>query len=82
MALVQSGQQVQELIMLVVGLVVVTLREVHIQQEPGAMGAAGMEGIVLSNQQVVTQHPAQVAVAALETIWVVLQKAARVVLAS
>ena len=68
--------------MLVVVLVVDTLREVHIQQEPAALVAAGMEGIVLSNQQVVTQHPAQVAVAVLETIRPVIQKAVRVVLAS
>ncbi len=68
--------------MLAVGLVVVTLKEVHIQQELVALVAAGMEGIVLSNQQVVTQHLTLVEAVVLETILMVLQKAVRVVLAS
>ncbi len=55
--------------MLVVVLVVVILLEVHIQQQPVALVAAGMEGIVLSNQQAETQQLTLVAVVVLETIW-------------
>jgi len=68
--------------MLVAVLVVVTLKEVHIQQELVVLVAVGMEAIVLSNQQVVTQHLTLVEAVVLETILMVLQKAVRVVLAS
>jgi hypothetical protein len=66
--------------MLVVVLVVVILLEVHIQQQPVALVAAGMEGIVLSNQQAETQQLTLVAVVVLETIWAGLWKAEKVVL--
>ena len=61
---------------------VVTLKEVHIQQELVVLVAVGMEAIALSNQQVVTQHLTLVEAVVLETILMVLQKAVRVVLAS
>jgi hypothetical protein len=68
--------------MLVVVLVVVTLKEVHIQQELVEQVVVGMEAIVLSNQRVVTQHLTLVEVVVLETIITVMRKAEKAVLAS
>jgi hypothetical protein len=68
--------------MLVVVLVVDTLLAVPIHQGPGAMVVVGMEAIVLSTQQVVTQHLTLVEVVVLETIRPVIQKAEKAVLAS
>jgi hypothetical protein len=77
-----SGHQDLESITRAVVLEVVTLKEVHTQQALVVLVAAGMEGIVLSNQQAETQQTAKVAVAGLETILMVLQKAEKVARAS
>jgi hypothetical protein len=81
-ALVQSGQQVQEPIMLVVVLVVVILLELHIQQELEVLVVVGMEAIVLSTQQVGMQHLTLVEAVVLETLRRVIQKGETAVLAS
>ena len=52
--------------MLVAVLVVATLLELHIQQEPAALVAVVMAAQAQEIQQAETQHPAKVAVAARE----------------
>ena len=82
MALVYSGQQVQELITLVVVLVVVTLLEVHIQQELVAQVVVEMGALVPATQQAVMQRLTLVEAVVLETLRPVIQKAEKAVPAS
>ena len=82
MALVYSGQQVQELITLVVVLVVATLLEVHIQQELVAQVVVEMGALVPATQQAVMQRLTLVEAVVLETLRPVIQKAEKAAPAS